>query len=53
MAAMRTASDRTIEVKPGHRVLSLGVIEVSPSDAVKQGIFRHYWRSIRRDPQAD
>jgi WD40 repeat protein len=44
--------DRAIEVKPGHRVLSLGVVELSPSDAVKQGIFRHYWRSLRRDPRA-
>ncbi len=43
--------DRTIEVKPGHRVLNLGVLEATPSDAIKQGIFRHYWRSIRRDPQ--
>ncbi len=45
------STDRTIEVKPGHRVLNLGVLEVSPSDAVKQGIFRYYWRSIRRDPK--
>jgi WD40 repeat protein len=47
------STDRAIEVKPGHRLLSLGVVELSPSDAVKQGIFRHYWRSIRRDPGAD
>ena len=47
------STDRTIEVKPGHRLLSLGVVELSPSDAVKQGIFRGYWRSIRRDPRVD
>ncbi len=47
------STDRSIEVKPGHRLLSLGVIELSPSDAVKQGIFRGYWRSIRRDPRVD
>ena len=46
-------TDRTIEVKPGHRLLDVGVVELSPSEAVKQGIFRHYWRSIRRDPQAN
>ncbi len=46
-------TDRTIEVKPGHRLLDVGVVELSPSEAVKEGIFRHYWRSIRRDPQAD
>jgi len=45
--------DRAIEVKPGHRLLSLGVVEATPSDAIKQGIFRGYWRSVRRDPQAD
>jgi beta-lactamase regulating signal transducer with metallopeptidase domain/Tol biopolymer transport system component len=45
-------TEQTIEVKPGHRVLSLGVVEVSPSDAFKKGIFRGYWRSIRRDPVA-
>jgi WD40 repeat protein/beta-lactamase regulating signal transducer with metallopeptidase domain len=42
-----------VEVKPGHRVLSLGVVDVSPNDAVKQGIFRGYWRSIRRDARTD
>ena len=36
----RAIPDRAFEVKPGHRLLSLGVIEVTPSDAVKQGIFR-------------
>ena len=46
-------TERSIEVKPGHRLLSLGVIEVSPSDAVKKGIFRGYWRTFRRDPRAD
>jgi WD40 repeat protein len=45
--------DRVIEVKPGHRLLNLGVIELTPSDAIKQGIFRGYWRSIRRDARAD
>ncbi len=44
--------ERTIEVKPGHRVLNLGVIEVPPTDAFKQGIFHGYWRSIRRDARA-
>ena len=41
------STERTIEVKPGHRLLSLGVVEVSPSDAVKQGIFR---RLLAIDP---
>jgi WD40 repeat protein len=45
-------TERTVEVKPGQRLVSLGVVEVSPSEAFKQGIFRGYWRSIRRDPQA-
>jgi hypothetical protein len=41
--------DRIIEVKPGLRVLNLGIIEVSPSDELKKGQFRDFWRSIRRD----
>ena len=45
-------TERTFEVKPGPRLLNLGVVELSPSDAVKQGIFRHYWRSFRRDPRS-
>ena len=32
--------DRQIEIAPGHRVRSLGVVDLSPSDAVRQGIFR-------------
>ena len=47
-----TSAQRTIEIKPGIRLLSLGVVEVSPSEALKKGIFRGYWRSIRRDSQA-
>jgi WD40 repeat protein len=43
--------DVPFEVKPGHRLLTLGVVELSPSEAVKQGVFRHHWRSIRRDPR--
>jgi WD40 repeat protein len=46
-------TERIIEVKPGHRLLSLGVVEVSPSAAIKKGIFREYWRTIRRDPRAN
>ena len=42
----------TFEVKPGQRLLNLGVIEVPPTDAFKQGIFRGFWRSTRRDPRA-
>ncbi len=43
--------DRIIEVKPGHRVLSLGVLEAAPSEAMRTGQFRlGFWRSIRRDP---
>jgi hypothetical protein len=45
-------TERIIEVKPGHRLLSLGVVEVSPSTAIKKGIFLDYWRRIRRDPLA-
>ena len=43
--------NRPVTIKPGHRVLSLGIIEVSPNNAMKQGIFRGYWRrsgAIRR-----
>jgi WD40 repeat protein len=47
-----TNEERTIEVTPGRRLLSLGDIEVSPSEAIKKGQFRGYWRSIRRDPRA-
>ncbi len=46
-------AEKVIEVKPGHRLLSLGVVEVSPTSAVKQGIFRGRWRSIRREARAD
>jgi WD40 repeat protein len=35
---------RTVEVGPGHRVRSLGLIELSPSANVKQGIFADFWR---------
>ncbi len=48
-----TSVRRVVEVQPGHRVLSLGVLEVSPSDEIKRGNFRGFWRSIRRDQQAD
>ncbi len=44
--------ERIFEVEAGHRVLNLGVIEVPPTDEFKQGVFHHYWRSIRRDARA-
>jgi WD40 repeat protein/beta-lactamase regulating signal transducer with metallopeptidase domain len=44
--------DRPVTIESGHRVLSLGTIDVPPNGAVKQGIFRNYWRSIQRDPHA-
>ena len=37
---------RPIEVAPGHRLLNLGDIDLSPSDAVRHGDFRsnyHHW----------
>jgi WD40 repeat protein/beta-lactamase regulating signal transducer with metallopeptidase domain len=46
-------SERVVQVEPGHRVLSLGVVEVSPTSAAKEGIFRGRWRSIRRDAPGD
>jgi Tol biopolymer transport system component len=44
--------DRVIEVKPGHRVLNLGVVEVQPDEGITEGKFHGFWRSIRRDDQA-
>jgi WD40 repeat protein len=44
--------ERVIEVKPGHRVLGLGVLEVEPSESIKQGQFKGFWRSIGREPVA-
>jgi WD40 repeat protein len=41
---------RSVEIQPGHRVKSLGVVEVTPSRAAQQGVFRGFWRSIRADP---
>jgi hypothetical protein len=40
-------AERTTEVKPGHRVLSLGVVEVSPSEEIKKGIFSGYSRPVQ------
>ncbi len=45
-------TEQTIDVKPGHRLLNLGVVEVSPNNAIKEGIFRGFWRSVHRDPRA-
>ena len=45
--------DRPIEIAPGHRVRSLGVVDLSPSDAVRQGVFRDYHHWIQPDPQAE
>lgn len=44
--------ERVVEVKPDHRVLNLGVLEVAPTEEIKQGRFRGFWRSIRPDPEA-
>jgi WD40 repeat protein len=41
---------RSVEIQPGHRVKSLGVVEVIPSRAAQQGSFRGFWRSNRADP---
>jgi WD40 repeat protein len=45
--------DRIIEVQPGHRLLHLGIIETSPSDALTQGDFQGFWRSVHRDAKAN
>ena len=35
---------RSVEIQPGHRVRSLGILDVSPSHNVKQGILPDFWR---------
>ena len=35
----------TVEIQPGHRVRSLGIVEVPPSASFQQGFFRGFWRS--------
>lgn len=43
---------RTIEVTPGHRVLSLGVLNLRPSGPIALGNFDGYWRSVRGNSDA-
>jgi WD40 repeat protein len=42
---------RSVEIQPGHRVRSLGIIGVRPSGNVKQGIFPDFWRWNQQSPQ--
>jgi WD40 repeat protein len=42
-------TSQAVEVGPGHRVRSLGIIEVTPDDDLKQGIFRGYHHRVRGD----
>ncbi len=43
---------RAIEVRSGHRLRSLGILELSLTPTVKAGIFRDCWRVFRSDPRS-
>jgi len=45
--------DRPIEIAPGHRVLSLGVVDLSPSEAIRMGVFHGYHHWVQRAPRAE
>jgi WD40 repeat protein len=46
-----TVSMGSVEIGPRHRVRSLGIVEVTPSRTVEQGIFRGFWRSMQPAPE--
>jgi Tol biopolymer transport system component len=42
---------RLVEIGPRHRVRSLGIVEVTPSRGVVNGVFHDLWRSTQPDGQ--